>query len=148
MAYIAGGRLCAPVHHGAVEISARDELAEVGVVREDVVTDQLEKQQDEIRELLLVLHRRRVAIEVVEQLALKNGRGRDLLRVFVVGRKVVGVSADFRLPTLEKLGDDERAMLAGSHRRDGPLAQSVDDGFVVGGQFKRVVAATVRNLNN
>ena len=118
-------------------------------MREDVVTDELEEEQHQVGELLLVLHGRRVAVKVVEQLALEHRRRRrrHLLRLLVVGREVVGVATDFGLASLEKLRDDKRPMLAGPHGGDGPLAEGVHVGLVVGGELQRLVASSIRDLS-
>ena len=117
-------------------------------MREDVVADQLEEEQHQVGKLLLVLHRRRIAVQVVEQLRLEHRRRRrrQLLGLLVVGREIVGIAANFGLPTLEKLRDDEGAVLAGSHGRDGPLAQRVYDGLVVGGKLQQIMATSIGDL--
>lgn len=85
-------------------------------MREDVVADELEEEQHQVGEFLFVLHRRRVAVKVVEQLTLEHRRRgrRQLLRLFVV-REVVGIAADYGLATLEQLGNDEGPVFAGPH---------------------------------
>lgn len=110
------------------------------------MTDELEKEENQVRKFSLLVHHRRVPVQVMEELTLKYGRRRDLVRLFVVGGEVIGVIADFRLPAFEKLCYDERTMLARSHRSDGPFAKGVHDGLVVGSKLERVVTAAARDL--